>query len=305
MQTIQQAFQFIAASSLAGLLLLGGLTGCEVPNQAGAPRNNPGLRARQAPPAPAPKVALTARKLAPRPSGPPWAYILRSWERSGTQPDARGQLIQTFIIKMESLEFPDPRLFKLNQTIRSYVDQIKTDFVQGASNLDDKTLASGRFPWLLVMKFTLVHSGEKLISLLFEVSHLAGGGNGETYFYTINFDPELQQELTINDLLSNPSALTTLSGLVIQTLKQRQEVLTDDALIMSGAGPEPENYRNFTLSKDRLAIYFLPNQVSHYAAGSKPIEIPWRDIQPLLSLRWAAWFTQEGSPSIIPVQNSP
>jgi hypothetical protein len=254
------------------------LAGCETPRQAARPMRPPPVAPKATPPpAPSPtsEPTIATNRLLP--------MFVREWERTGRQPTAQNQVVQTYRIKLEYPEFLGAGSLGLNQVIKGFVEGTKADFIASASNLDETTLASPTLPWSLTMHFSVAFFSPKFTSLFFEMETAAGGPHNRTDFYAINYDLEHQRELAITNILVSPEAFTQLSLRVVKRLAEHLDANTDAASIARGASPNPDNYLSFTVTPIRLVIHFPPEQVNAYAGGAKHLEFAMAEIGNLLA----------------------
>lgn len=271
-------------AALAGLCL----TGCETPNPEGGPP-----RAKAVPPrTPSPRESSSAT-MAPPSSALPGTnrflpLLAREWERTGTQPNSRGQIIQTYRITLQYPEFLGPGCGGLNQTIKGFVEETKGDFIASASNLSEATLASPTLPWSLAMKFSVASFSPRFTSLLFELRTVTGNPSNQTDFYSINYDLEHQTELAITNLLASPEAFTQLAYRVVKKLADQPGAAASATLIARGAGPDPANYFVFTVTPTQLEVYFPAGQVNPPGGGPKNVVLPLPEIANLLAPQFLA-----------------
>jgi hypothetical protein len=129
----------------------------------------------------------------------------------------------------------------------------------------------------------------RILSLEFQLaSYAADAMHPNSNTHTLNFQLHPSMELNIGDIFK-PSAdfLELLSRYCINDLikqqparwydpairaKQLQE--KPDDWILTGAGPDPRNFENFSIRKNGLVIHFDPYQVGSYAEGKYEVFIP-------------------------------
>jgi hypothetical protein len=132
----------------------------------------------------------------------------------------------------------------------------------------------------LNIDYTLSLAQDDLISLDLSVgTYYRGAAHPNSYSETVNFDLKNGKSIKLADLF-NPGSkyLQTISSYSIQDLKKKAkngDAMLDDDWIQRGAGPDPENYQSWTISKKGLGVNFDAYQVGPYAAGPQHVLIPY------------------------------
>ncbi len=129
-------------------------------------------------------------------------------------------------------------------------------------------------------KFTAPDS----VSYLYTVYEDTGGAHPNTYFMTFVFDKQGNKMELAQLFPSNPKWLEELALLVsndvVSQYKARAQVEDTTGLLFNeGLAPKAENFSNFVLDGNSLAVYLPPYQVAAYAAGSFEVKIPLKDLQ--------------------------
>ena len=184
-----------------------------------------------------------------------------------------------------------PNYEKFNQMVRSLITGKVNDFRKGmASEASEEpppdTSDMGND---LNITYVVVMAKDDLISLDFSVSsYSAGAAHPNSYSETVNYDLRNGKSLKLADLF-NPGAkyVQALSSYSIQDLKkqgkgQGADSMLDDDWIERGAGPDPENYHSWTISKKGLVITFDSYQVAAYAAGPQHVLVPYSALKDII-----------------------
>ena len=179
---------------------------------------------------------------------------------------------------------------KFNQTIRGVVTKKVGAFRTGqAPSADDppptelESLGSD-----LSVAYTIALARDDLISVVLEVSdYEAGAAHPNSYSEVMNFDLKNGKVLKLADLFQPGSKyLQAISAYSIADLKKQgkqgqDSMLEDEDWIQRGAGPDAENYSNWTIGKKGVGIIFDPYQVASYAAGPQHVLVPYSALKGL------------------------
>ncbi len=128
------------------------------------------------------------------------------------------------------------------------------------------------------------YSAPEYVSYLYTVYEDTGGAHPNTYFMSFVFD-ESGERVGLEELFpNNPNWLEELSLLVsngvVAQYRARAEVEdTTGLLFEEGLAPKVENFSNFVIDGDTLAIFIPPYQVAAYAAGTFEVQIPLKDLE--------------------------
>ena len=148
----------------------------------------------------------------------------------------------------------------------------------------------GERKYALDMEYTRYVSSST-ISYVYEVYADTLGAHPNGYYLTYTFGQDGTQ-LSLGDVLkNNPNWLEELSLLVSQDItKQLKERLgaslpqgdegadVTGSIFAEGLAAKEENFANFAVDGDTLAIFIPPYQVAAYAAGSFEVRIPLSEI---------------------------
>jgi hypothetical protein len=184
---------------------------------------------------------------------------------------------------------PDRNFEKFNQVVRSIVTKKVNDFRKemaeriGEENPVDTDTGSD-----IGSGYTVALAKDDLISVQLDIGgYYAGAAHPNSYTETINFDLKNGKPLVLSDLFK-PGAkyLQTISSYCIKDLKRQSKatdgMLDDDDWLQRGAGPDPNNYGSWVVTKKGLGINFDSYQVAPYAAGPQYVLVPYSALKDLI-----------------------
>lgn len=121
-----------------------------------------------------------------------------------------------------------------------------------------------------------------IVSVLFDYSEYTPGAvHPWGILSSINYDLHAHRRLKLSDLFRpGTNYLSRLSTLSIQSLDQRE--YADTEAIRHGAAPLEKNFAVFTLSDTDLIVHFQQYQVAPGVVPADQVEIPLRNLAPLL-----------------------
>jgi Protein of unknown function (DUF3298)/Deacetylase PdaC len=130
--------------------------------------------------------------------------------------------------------------------------------------------------------YSVAFANTDFISVSFGSSRYSGGAHPNSSSLSLNFDLNNGRELSISDLfLENSNYLRVISDFAITDLEKQLES-PDDEWIRRGAGPDLENFKSWTLSKDGLNLTFDQYQVAAYVYGPQEVLIPFANLRNVL-----------------------
>jgi hypothetical protein len=185
-----------------------------------------------------------------------------------------------------------PNYEKFNQTVRAMMTKKAGAFKAEMTSEEDPVSSEGVDESMgsdLNAGYTVALARDDLISILFDVgSYSAGAAHPNSYSEVVNFDLRNGKQLKLADLFQPGSRyIQTLSAYCIADLKkqgkkQGEESMLDDDWVQRGAGPDPENYGSWTISRKGLEITFDSYQVAAYAAGPQHVFVPYSVLKEII-----------------------
>jgi len=184
-----------------------------------------------------------------------------------------------------SAEYPqidgDSRFDGFNREARSMI----TKDVGAFKTAESDTSEAGDLPAdtqnsTMDIGYDFHYATDNLISVAFtEAAYERGAAHGNSVTEVLNYDVKNGKKLALADLFIPKSKyLSAISTYCQKELKERgkkPDTMILDDLIGSGAGPQADNYRAWSITKKGLWITFDPYQVAAYAAGPQYILVPY------------------------------
>ena len=174
-------------------------------------------------------------------------------------------------------------------TVDSYLQQTQQQFVQAYT--PDYSLPAYANYWTMDIDYELYHFSDSVMTIKFNFDYYTGGAHPNHDFKTFTFDLAGNKEIALEDLFAEgTNPWKAIDVYVEQDLSKHlaeaigtQLISEDLAIIHSGTGENPDNYRNFALTPDSLIFFFPPYQVAAYAAGPQQVSIPLSQLIALLN----------------------
>lgn len=173
----------------------------------------------------------------------------------------------------------NPGAEKFNQEVKNLVTKETQEFKAGELEMSEEDLPveteAGSY---IDIGYDVTLATDDLISVSFGVStYSRGAAHPNHHTFAVNYDLKSGTSLKLADLFKpNSDYLKIISRYCIDDLKKQagQEEYSAE-MIDEGAGPNPENYESWNISKKGLAITFDPYQVASYAEGPKNVVVPY------------------------------
>jgi hypothetical protein len=184
----------------------------------------------------------------------------------------------------------DPNFEKFNQAARGLVTKQVSRFrKQMAESAGDVNPVESETGSDLGAGYTIALAKDDLISVQFDIGgYSAGAAHPNSYTDVINFDLRNGKQLRLSDLFK-PGAkyLQALATYCVQDLKKQskqkgEDGMLDEDWIQRGAGPDANNFRSWTITKNGLGINFDSYQVGPYAAGPQYVLVPYSALKEII-----------------------
>jgi hypothetical protein len=184
----------------------------------------------------------------------------------------------------------DPNFEKFNQAARGLVTKQVIGFrKQMAESAGEENTVDTGTGSDLGAGYTIALAKDDLISVQFDIGgYSAGAAHPNSYTDVINFDLRSGKQLKLADLFK-PGAkyLQALANYCVQDLKKQSKQkgadgMLDDDWIQRGAGPDANNYRSWTITKNGIGINFDSYQVGAYAAGPQYVLVPYTALKEII-----------------------
>jgi hypothetical protein len=131
------------------------------------------------------------------------------------------------------------------------------------------------------------YMSDNFVSYLYLNYEDTGGAHPNSYYSSFVFNQEGAQ-VELNDLFVAGSdqleRISLLSSIQV-TAEMKKRLEMDDvsgSIFAEGLAANAENFQNFVIDGDTLAIFFPPYQVAAYAAGTFEVRIPLSDFKDIL-----------------------
>lgn len=169
----------------------------------------------------------------------------------------------------------DPRLRVFNEEMAGIVQQAQAEFKQ---NLQVMPPTPDSAASSFEVRYAVLSPPGAILSIKFDLGgYVTGAAHPYQTSRTVNFDLERGRDLALADLfLPGVDYLDTMSRYCVAQLEKRDIAFDASS---PGAAPTLENYRNWNITADGLAITFDEYQVAAYAAGPQIVVIPYTALQ--------------------------
>lgn len=166
--------------------------------------------------------------------------------------------------------------YQLPELVTDFIYSTIEDF-KSNSNVEEHIPVHEGFKERLVISYD-THKSDAYLTYSFLVSIESGGIHSSNSIYTITFDANTADAISITELLKRETELTQdfayiLSDLAIKKLEEKYGS-DSGGWYQNGAGPDIDNFSNFYVKDGSLVIIFSPYQVGPYAWGIPEIAIP-------------------------------
>ena len=180
---------------------------------------------------------------------------------------------------------PGILLEDINRKLSEFALKLIADFMKGSEIQFDKDQFEGEtIPVTMTLSYLEASSQailltDQLLSVRFSISwYGAGAAHGNQNTETLNFNLHPTKLLQLKDLfLPESDYLRLISKYCIQDLLSQGTPTPEE-----GASPEEKNFKSFLITANSLDFVFDPYQVDCYAAGTKEVSIPYKEMQDIL-----------------------
>ena len=168
-----------------------------------------------------------------------------------------------------------------NKAVKDHTDEFVADFRKILSEMtdEDRSFLPEGVNYTLDMGYSIDYAGPEVISVSFGRSTYTGGAHPNHWTSTLNFDMKAGKVITLASLFKPGSNyLKVISDFCVKDIIKQQESDADSDWIGRGAGPEEDNFKAWSITKEGLKFYFDPYQVGPYAAGDYEVTMPYSKI---------------------------
>lgn len=137
--------------------------------------------------------------------------------------------------------------------------------------------------------FDVARNDDKVFAVVFSESTYEGGAHPNGFFNTMNFLMPDGWQVYLQEIFT-PDALKTISRLATADLKKqlKPDEGFDADMIRTGAGPDWNNFADFTILPNALDIQYAPYAVAPYVAGPQETKIQLASLKPFFRPDWRA-----------------
>lgn len=162
---------------------------------------------------------------------------------------------------------------KIDEIIKSYTEILKGSIDDNAKNI----VKESGYKYFLDIRFN-TYNYLNYVTYVLHISTFTGGAHPNSYYYTITYDKDKMQIVTLESLVkNNNSLLANLSEYTYNNLINNQKIKDIGGLDMVKDGTQPtiQNFENFALTSDGMLIFFENYQVAPYVAGEFAVNVPY------------------------------
>lgn len=174
------------------------------------------------------------------------------------------------------MTYPRTEYSVLNEKIKKYVDSLLEEFMEYG-----EATVQPDFTYTLDMYYEK-YTYQDYLSYVFFTSMYTGGAHPNNTIYTITYDKQKNQIITISDLTKDNADLLQIlseeSRTILKKYPSFQTPYFQEDMLLEGTEARLENFRNFAFSKDGLILFFEQYQVAPYFDGSFRVVIPYSKI---------------------------
>ncbi len=173
----------------------------------------------------------------------------------------------------------DPRVKDFNAEMVALVNKAVADFKQNLAELTVTPVTAGSY---FDLQYKPLSPPGDILSLKFQMEgYVSGSAHPYHLSQTVNYDLDRGKDIALIDLfLPSSSYLDTIAAYCAAQLSSRN--IGFDNGFTQGAGPTPDNYRNWNITADGLLITFDEYQVAAYVAGPQTVVVPYSELKSLI-----------------------
>jgi uncharacterized protein YecT (DUF1311 family) len=173
-----------------------------------------------------------------------------------------------------SVAYPQTGVKAIDDDLAAWAKTTLDDFRKEATT-DHMT---GDVAYMLEVTCTVPRNDAQVFAILCEEYTDTGGAHPNHDFYTANYLLPDGWHIYLPELLDGSRGLKRISDLARADLDKRittgPEAMSDPDSVKSGTEPWWDNFRDFVLMPNAIALSFPPYQVASYAAGPQDSRIP-------------------------------
>lgn len=197
----------------------------------------------------------------------------------------------------------------LAQALKTYADAARAELMQAVTGLQGQKPTA---PYDLSLQFTGLVDTPDVVAVAADGSSYTGGAHGNPLVARFVWLPKPRQMLTAQRLFPAANAWAVISDAsreqLATSMSQRldtdevegaeraQQLQNSTRMIVDGTAPKAENFAQFEPVMDvsgrirALRFVFPPYQVGPYVDGTRSVDIPARELLPIMAAEYKALF---------------
>lgn len=190
---------------------------------------------------------------------------------------------------------------KVMQMVKTSIDQFKDQVKKDLPHMQTLPVEIQKNAFKMDYDVDVVKRDKtEIVSVRFNKESMQAGRAHPFHSHSVlNFDLIQGKELQLKNLFKNNAHfLETLSRLSVKQLNTAIQA-QDQWMLIQGTKPTLKNYKNWNLEEDALLITFDEYQVAPYNYGPQEIEIPYSEIEKLLSPHTPLYSLAKSNPKIM------
>jgi len=183
----------------------------------------------------------------------------------------------------------------LNDSIRKYIlidgenspTEAAQAFIDGFDEfVGDSNIENIRSSWTKDINSRILVNTPIIVSLATQINEYSGGAHGQHYTFFSNYDIQKSKLIQLKDILQKDK-LAQLTKLAEKYFRKQENLADEDSLskdFFFEDGIFALN-SNFGFTKNSLIIYYNEYEIKPYSEGPTILEIPYKDLGPILNVR--------------------
>ncbi len=174
----------------------------------------------------------------------------------------------------------DPRVMNFNAEMTALVNKAIADFKQNLAELTVTPITAGSS---FDLQYELVSPPGNTFSLKFKMEgYVSGSAHPYHLTQTVNYDLGKGKDIALIDLFQPSTNYLGAMATYCTTELSSRNIGFENGFT-EGAGPTPDNYRNWNITNDGLLITFDEYQVAPYAAGPQTVTVPYSELKSFIN----------------------
>lgn len=172
---------------------------------------------------------------------------------------------------------------ELNKLVVAEGTKIKNEFYKLYNEYvtsDAKPLMLHEFS--LYIDYKKIEKNDNTISFMISAESFTGGAHANSVLYPINYDVKAKKLISLEEVMKMNGVNTEnwLTKLSSEAKKQLMEQIksgklnTSEDMMKDGISAKAENFKNFTIEKNGVKIYFQDYSIAPHSEGCQSIIVP-------------------------------